>query len=195
MKAKPSKCVFAAKEVVFLGHIVGENGVSTDPEKVRGMTAFELPNDVDELPQFLGSVNYNRFVAHYVEISAPLHMLLKKGVEYDFGVGQNVAFKNLKLAVSTTPVLACPDFSRPFRLDTDASGVGVGPVLSQSYGDSDRPIAFYSKTFSSAKRNYTVIEQEMLAIILAQNRRFRPYILGTELHIFTDHQPLKYLLS
>lgn len=196
LKIKPEKCVFAAKEVPFLGHIIGRGGVSTDPAKIKAMVEYPEPKNVDDLRTFVGMANYyNRFVAHYAQISAPLYRLLKKdGGGWRFGREERDSVQELKAALASTPVLVYPDFSLPFRLDTDASGVGIGAVVSQEVEGDDKPIAYFSRSLSAAERNYTVTEQEMLAIIAAL-KRFRPYLLGAKVRIITDHQPLKYVLT
>lgn len=129
-KLKLSKCKFAQRSIAYLGHIVSAQGVSTDPAKVHAVTAWPTPNSVKELRSFLGLAGYYRkFVRHFGVISQPLTNLLKKNTMFIWTSDHDAAFNALKTALSTAPVLALPDFSLPFAIETDACMSGVGAVL------------------------------------------------------------------
>jgi len=110
-KLKLSKCKFAQRSVAYLGHIISEQGVSTDPSKVKTIVEWPVPSSVKELRSFLDLAGYYRkFVRHFGIISRPLTTLLKKGCLFIWTSEHDTAFATLKSALSTTPVLALPDF-------------------------------------------------------------------------------------
>ena len=112
---KLSKCHFAQQSINYLGHVVSAQGVSTDPSKVATVQAWPQPSDVKQLRSFLGRTwYYRKFVKHYAMIARPLTDLLKKGVLFIWTANHAIAFNTLKQALTEAPVLALPDFSKPF---------------------------------------------------------------------------------
>ena len=139
---------------------------------------------------FLGLTGYYcKFVKNYREISAPVTSLLKKDV-FQWLDRASAAFDKLKTAMTTTLVLKLPDFNRPFIIEADASGVGIGAILMQD----GRPLAYTSKALSPSHQNMSVYDKEMLAIVRVATR-WRPYLIGRRFQIKTDHKSLKYFLE
>lgn len=184
---KLKKCEFNKPEVKFLGHIVSAKGVKPDPAKVQSIMEWPAPRDVSELRSFLGLANYFRkFINHYSQIAAPLTDLLKHSawpsVLSDAALH---AFGALKHALISAPVLALPDFTKPFEVLCDASIQGIGAMLLQD----GHPVAYESRKLTPAERNYTTTEQELLAVIHAF-RVWRCYLEGTKnVTVVTDHCP------
>lgn len=129
--AKLSKCSFAKERIDYLGHIISQGGASTDPNKTRVMQNWPRPTTTTELQGFLGLTGYYiKFVCNYDIIVKPLKNLLKnKGFEWITLASQ--AFEQLKKAMVSTPVLALPNFSLTFSIETDACDTGMGAVLMQ----------------------------------------------------------------
>jgi len=135
------KSKFMRREVRYLGHIIGNGEIRTDPEKVQAVKDFPRPRSVKQLRMFLGMCGYyQRFVKNYASITAPLTDMLRKNkfVWTDESIS---AFENLKESFCTAPVLHSPDFTRAFSLQCDASKHGIGAVLVQRYGEVEAPIA------------------------------------------------------
>jgi hypothetical protein len=188
-KLKKSKCTFAQRSVAYLGHTISSQGVATDPAKVQVIVDWPVPKSVKELRSFLGLAGYYRkFVRHFGIIAKPLTNLLKKNTMYVWTHDHDQAFSALKAAMSTAPVLALPDFSQPFAIETDACATGVGAVLLQR----GHPLAFISKALGPKNQGLSTYEKEYLAILVAVEQ-WRHYLQVGEFTIFTDQQSLIHL--
>ena len=195
LKLQPDKCEFLRREVTYLGHIISENGVKPDPNKIKAVQDFPHPDNQKAIKQFLGLAGYYRkFIENFSRIAKPLTDLLKKDVKFIWNDEQNAAFKILRNALCSQPVLQYPDFTRPFLVTTDASGYAIGGVLSQGDIGSDLPIAYTSRLLNDAEKNYSTIEKELLAIVYCVGH-FRPYLYGQKFTLITDHKPLVWLHS
>ena len=191
---KLSKCTFFAKSIPFLGHVISAEGVSMDPEKVRCVQEWPVPTSVVEIQSFLGLANYYRsFIPSFSELAIPLTTLTKKNVPFVWGELQQKAFESLKKEFDVGRVLAHPDISKPFVLETDASDVALGGVLSQYEGDVLRPVAFYARQLAAAERNYEIYDKELLAVVECC-KQWRHFLQGAAhtTTIITDHENLKY---
>ncbi|GKV50520.1 hypothetical protein SLEP1_g57222 [Rubroshorea leprosula] len=188
--AKQSKCFFGCDKIEYLGHYISEEGVSTDPKKILAVQQWPQLKTVKELRGFLGLTGYyRRFIRNYGSLSKPLTKLLKKE-GFHWSREASEAFESLKHAVTTTPVLVLPDFSKEFVVETDASNARIGAVLLQQ----GHPIAFISKALSLRHQSLSVYEKELLALIYAV-RKWSRYLTGRHFIVKIDHQSLKYLLE
>ncbi|KRZ01755.1 Retrovirus-related Pol polyprotein from transposon, partial [Trichinella zimbabwensis] len=167
LKVKPGKCQLMRRSVRYLGHIVTQHGIGTDPEKTAAVQQWPLPRCVREVRQFLASY-YRRFVRNFAGVANPLHALTKKGEKWHWDQKEEEAFNFLKRALVSPPILAHPNFDRPFLLDVDASEDAIGAVLSQQ-DERDPPVvvAYASRSLSRAERSYCATRREMLALVWA----------------------------
>ena len=196
LKLKPTKCYFGSDQVEYLGYIVSQGGISADPRKVVAIQDFPPPRDVKTLQSFLGLASYyRRFISGFSVVANPLFCLTRKNVEFVWDAACQEAFDRLKELLTQAPVLAFPLFDQGFRLDTDASGSGLGAVLSQQQDDgSVRLIAFASRSLQPHEKNYGVTELEALGVVWAV-KHFRPYLYGQTCDVYTDHEALRSLLN
>ena len=192
LKLKPQKCKFFQTKVSFLGHVVGEEGVATNPNLVKDVQEWPVPKTRKELQSFLGLTNYYRkFIPNYAVIATPLQHLLKKDIAFEWGEIHDRAFCQLKEKLTSAPILAYPS-DGTFILDTDASDCSIGAVLSQESDGVEKVVAYASKTLSSTQKRYCVTRKELLAIVVFTNQ-FRHYLMGKHFIIRTDHGSLAWL--
>lgn len=143
-----SKCNLFQRSITFLGHVVSTEGVRTENAKVEAV-------------HFLGLGGwYHRFIPHFSEIAAPLHSLKGKNVVWEWTMECQQAFDKLKNALQKTPVLASPDFTKGFSVQTDASDVGLGAVLTQDHDGAEHVIAYASRLLHGAEKSYSTPEKE-----------------------------------
>ena len=166
IKLKPSKCHFAQSQVKYLGHVVSAKGICPDPEKIKAIEEFPAPQNVKSVRSFLGLCNYyRRFVQDFAQIAAPLNKLTRKNVPFRWDDKCAQAFSKLKHALTSAPILAYPDFTKPFELYVDASLDGIGMCLGQHQNGKEVAIAYAGRDFTAAERNYRATEREALALI------------------------------
>ena len=188
---KREKCSFAQPTVHFLGHTVSHGEIRMDSDKIDAIKNWEAPTKVPELRSFLGMANYyRRFIFNYSAIAAPLTDLLKKDRAWNWSAACQTAFERLKLAVTQEPVLALPDFSKPFEVHTDASDFAIGGVLMQE----GHPIAYESLKLNEAEQRYSAHEKEMTAVVHCL-RTWRHYLLGAHFVVKTDNVATTYFQS
>ena len=167
--------------------------MATDPEKTNKVSKWPIPTTISDVQRFLGLASYYRwFVKNYATIASPLHKLTERGRQFNWTSECATAFASLKQKLTYAPILAFPDFTQPFLLDTDASHFGIGAVLSQVVDGKENVIAYASRTLSKAERKYCVTQKELLAMVIFI-RHFRPYLLGRQFTLRTDHSALKWL--
>ena len=133
-----------------MGHVITAAGILPNPNKVKAVREFRNPTNVKEVREFLGLAGYyRRFVPNFARVAGPLHSLTRQEVQFHW-TGE---CHRLKQLLSEPPVLAYPDFTRPFMLHTDASGKGLGAVLEQeSEGGGNHPVAYASRTLSNMRK-------------------------------------------
>lgn len=208
--AKLSKCAFKTKKVEFLGFIVGEDGVSVDPDRIRTITEWPEPRTFREVQQFLGFANfYRRFIYRYSRIVAPLTDLLvgskngKKEGTFTFPDTAREAFANLKTAFTTTPVLAHFNTRAAIRVITDASGGGAAGIMLQPDQEGSEPasrhfhpVAFWSRKLTDVERRYETYDKELLAIVECF-KHWRHYLEGSRYptEVYSDHNNLRYFMT
>jgi hypothetical protein len=188
--AKQSKCEFFKSEISFLGHVISNNQLMTDPEKTVAIQNWSVPRNVKQVQSWLGITGYYRkFIKSYSEKALPLTKLIRKDSKFEWTVKQQEAFEELKNALTASPVLILPDVSKTFTLTTDASKFCIGAVLQQDKGNGLQPIAYLSKKLNEHECNYPVHEQELLAIVIAL-KKWRHNLLGQHFIIQTDNRSL-----
>ena len=193
LKLKPAKCHLFQTKVTYLGHVVSQDGVATDPEKVSAVADWPVPNNLKELQAFVGTAGYYRqYVESFASKARPLTKLNNPSTKFYWDEQCQNAFETIKQSLLTAPILGYPDPNLAYILDTDASLEGIGAVLSQVQDDQERVISYYSRALGSAERNYCVTRRELLAVVKAVNH-FRPYLYGKEFKIRTDHASLLWL--
>ncbi|KAM1121581.1 hypothetical protein ACFX19_003285 [Malus domestica] len=189
------KCHFMVKQGIVLGHIVSERGIEVDKSKIDLVRYLPSPTSVREVRSFLGHAGfYRRFIKDFSKISTPLCRLLQKDVSFEFNEECEKAFKHLKEMLTSAPIIRPPDWSIPFELMCDASDYALGAVLGQRKDKQPHVIYYASRTLNDAQLNYSTTEKELLAFVFALDK-FRSYLLGTKVIIYTDHAALKYLLT
>ena len=196
LKLKASKCFFCKKSVEYLGHIVSKNGIEVNPKKVQAAKELKAPKNVTDVKSFLGLTGYYRkFIRNYAKIAEPLIKLTRTTkTEFDWTDKCEDAFLKLKESLVDAPILRYPDFTRKFKIQTDACDAGLGAVLAQDFEEGEATIAYASRTLMEAERKWTTREKEGLAVIWACEL-FRPYIIGQRFIVETDHESLKWLLN
>ena len=214
LKIKPKKSFFFQTEVSFLGHVLSAKGFSPNPEKVDKVRDWPVPKASKEVHSFIGLASYyHRFIPNFAKWSKPLNALIvppahqakvrrgemKKSelTEFVWSKECQEGFDALKHALTTAPVLAYPDYTQPFILETDASLKGLGAVLSQKGKDGEvRIIAYASRSLwpsARSMRDYSSAKIELMALKWSVCEKFKDYLLGSKFTVFTDNNPLVYV--
>lgn len=193
------KSNFFRSELKYLGYVVNARGLHTDPEKVQAILNFPVPTSKKELKRFLGTATwYRRFVPNFSTVAGPLNKLTsngKKSPPFRWTPEADAAFNALKECLVSAPVLACPVYTEPFQVHTDASNYGIGAMLTQNIDGKEHPIAYMSRSLSGAEKNYSITERETLAVLVALEH-WRCYLEnGLKFVVYTDHSALKWFLS
>ena len=195
LRLKPKKCHLFQTRVGYLGHVVSGEGISTDPEKIKAVEDWKVPKDLHDVRSFLGLCSYyRRFIKDFSSIAKPLTQLTEKERDFVWGTAQEEAWLDLKRRLVNAPILAYPDPQLSFILDTDASGFGIGGVLSQVQDGEERVIAYGSRTLTKEERRYCVTRRELLSVVYFV-KQFRHYLYGRKFLVRTDHGALRWLLN
>ncbi|XP_056850592.1 uncharacterized protein LOC108827423 [Raphanus sativus] len=189
--AKLSKCSFWQRKIGFLGHVVSEEGVAVDPEKIKAISEWPTPKSATEIRSFLGLAGYYRnFVKGFSSIAKPMTKLTGKDVKFEWTDECSESFAELKRHLTQTPVLALPRPGFPYEVYTDASGTGLGCVLMQE----GKVIAYASRQLRPHEANYPTHDLELAAVVFAL-KIWRSYLYGEKVKILTDHKSLKYIFT
>jgi hypothetical protein len=174
---------------VFLGFVVSRQGVEVDEENIKVVRDWMPPQNVSQVRSFLGLAGfYRRFVKDFSTVAAPINELTKKEVPFKWGEAQQKAFEDLKTKLTTTPVLALPDFGKTFEIECDGSGIGIRGMLMQER----RPIAYFSEKLSDPTLSYLVYDKELYALVWSLET-WQHYLFPKEFVIHLDHESLKHL--
>ena len=186
------KCEVCCSRVAYLGFLLDKEELRPDSEKISPVLEYPTPGNIKQLRRFLGMVAwYARFIKGESSIKVPLVKLLHKSREWKWEEAQQKAFETLKRALVMAPVLARPDFSKPFVVQCDASNFAIGAVLTQQGEDGEHPIVYINRVLTPAEKNCTT-EKEHLAMLWAI-KKLRPYLEGYQFTVITDHSALKWL--
>lgn len=203
LKWKGSKCEVFKSEVTYLGHVVSQEGVLTDPKKTKAISTWPVPTNVKKVRSFLGFTGYyRRFIKNYAKIARPPNELLvghctsdkkKKGrnpkqkkIPFEWKDAQQQAFEIFKEKLPQFPVLAYADYSLEFKLHTNASLTELGAVLHQYQGGPDRVIAYASRSLRPEETNYPIHKLEFLALKWAVIEKFYDYLYGANFEAVHD---------
>lgn len=185
---KKEKCSFLVESVMFLGYVVSKDGVSVDQSKIEAIKSWPSPTNISEVRSFHGLASfYRRFIRDFSTITSPITNCMKKGV-FVWNVAAQKAFDLIKERLCAAPLLALPDFSQPFEVECDASGVGIGAVLIQG----KRPIAYFSEKLGGARLNYCTYDKEFYAMVRALDH-WSHYLRPSHFILHSDHESLKYI--
>ncbi|XP_055584991.1 uncharacterized protein LOC129737854 [Uranotaenia lowii] len=190
-----SKSKFCVSEVGYLGYILSPQGLRPNPERVDSIVNYERPKSLRAVRRFLGMCNYyRRFIENFSAVVQPLTDLLKgKPTSVKWNDLAEVAFVKIKELLISTPILANPDFSRPFCIHCDASDLAIAGVLTQFYDTIEKPVAYFSQKLGTTQQRYCATEKEALAV-LKSVEKFRCYVEGSKFTVYTDASALTYIL-
>ena len=189
------KCHFMVTQGIVLGHIVSKKRIEVDKAKVELISNLPTPKCVKDIQSFLGHAGfYRRFIRDFSAIAHPLCNFLGKDVPFAWSQACEDTIDKLEIMLVSRPIMLSPNWELPFEIMCDASDYAIGAILGQREDKKAFVIYYASKTLDSAQSNYTTMEKEFLAIVFSLEK-FRSYIVGSPVTIFTDHAALKYLLS
>ena len=165
-KLAPNKCQLFRKEVNYLGHVVSDQGIATNPQKIETVLSWPVPTCCLDVQSFLGLCSYyQQFVPSFANLAKPLHLLLEDGQHFSWTEEADAAFQELKRRLTQAPVLGYPLPDGKFILDTDASNYATGAVLSQVQNGQERVILYFSQSLSKAEQQYCVTRKELVTIV------------------------------
>ena len=189
------KCHFLVREGIVLGHRISGRGIEVDRAKIEIIEKLPPPTSVKGVCSFLSHVGFYRwFIQDFSKVSKPLSSLLMQGVPFEFNGPSMNAFELLKKKLTSAPIVVALDWNLPFELMCDASDFSVGVVLGKRKEKVLYAIYYSSQTLNDAQLNYATPEKELLAIVFAFDK-FKPYLIGNKVIVFTDHSVIKYLMT
>lgn len=197
LRLKRKKCRFGDSQVEYLGHLITGDGVLPSDYNIDKVKKFSVPANVDEVRSFLGLTGYYRkYVPNYASVAEPLTRLTKKKVSFSWGAEQQAAFDHFLVALTRAPILVYPDRQKVQVLSVDASGKGLGAVLSQvddaATMTNERVISYASRGLRGSERNYAITHLEALAVVWGVTH-YKHYLKGRHFILITDHSSLVYI--
>ena len=203
LKLKPSKCELFQWQITYLGHIVSPQGIATDKSKIDTIKKWPTLTNVTEVQSFLGFAGYCRWFIHkFTLVAQPLQPLTsgekvgkkKAAIVWDDRCQQS--FDDLKCLCTMAPILAYADFTRTFKLHTDACGSSLGAVLYQIHDDGmDTVIAYASRSLTKVESHYPAHKLEFLTLKWAIVEKFHEYLYGLTFDVYKNNNPLTYVLT
>lgn len=192
----PKKSVFGVDRGKLLGHIVSKEGIKIDPERIEAINRIPPPRNVKELKSFFGKINFvRRFVPNFAEIVNPMNKLLKKNVTFNWTEECKLSFKNIKKAITASPVLVSPDYSRDLIIYSFASEETITRILTQKDKEGhEHPIAFMSKNLRDAELNYKTTEKQAYALVKSL-KHFRTYVGYAKITAYVPYPAIKDVLT
>ena len=195
LKLNPTKCHLFQSQVRFLGSIISGEGISPDPEKLRAIREWPIPVKTKDVRAFTALAGYyRRHIKNFAHIARPLYALQSPKVRFQWNPEHQKAFEALQQALSSAPIVGMPRDEGDFILDTDASDLAMGAVLSQIQDGRETVIAYASKVLKPAELHYCTTRKELLAVMYGLTE-FRHYLLGRAFKIRTDHAALTSLMT
>ena len=195
LSMKLSKCHFFAKEIQYLGHILGVEGIRPVPAKTEAIKAMHPPVNPKQVRAFLGLVGYHRkFIKNFAKIAKPLTMLTRMDVKFKWKETHHCTFMKLKDAIIQAPILRYLDTTKPYIVYTNASNDACGAQLSQMHNKAEFPVAFLSHTFTDTQQRWSTPEQEAYGIYFAI-KKWNYYLQGADIIVQNDHKPLAQFLN
>lgn len=192
VKFNPKKFQWCLPRIKYIGHIFSENGVESDPDRIKAIVEMQTPTNTKELQRFLGMCGFMRsFIPNMADLSTPLRELLKKDVAWQWMQPHADAVAKLKDAITKAPVLQIFDAKAPVVIQCDSSKDGIGYCIMQN----GKPVAYGSRSLTDAQQNYGQVEKEFLAILVSCER-YHHYIYGHHnVTVQTDHKPLVAIMT
>ena len=195
LELKPSKCVFFATKVSFLGHNLSEEGILPDPDNVAKILNWPVPQMVCDVRGILGLGSYYRlFMRNFSERVQPLVELTKKDKSFKWTEACQEALDDIKQALINPDIMAFPTDDGFFILNTDVSDETISAVLTQTQSGVEKVIAYGSQTLGKAEMNYCATDHELLAVRYFMEY-YKHYLLGRHFRVWSDHEALKWLFS
>jgi hypothetical protein len=189
-----TKCQFCKPEIKFLGHIISDDGVKADHERIEAILRYPVPKNRRQLRKFLGICNFHQqFIPNYASYVEPLLVPLRKGNKWQWTDISQQAFETLRAKFAHSIQFIHPDEKKGWIINADASGCATGPVLLQERDEGGFSIvSTASRVLNQMEQRYTTCEKELLTIVYAL-QRFKVYIYGSKITLFTDNKALSFL--
>ena len=195
LSMKLSKCHFFAKEIQYLGHILGVEGIKPVPAKTKAIKAMHPLVNPKQVRSFLRLVGYySKFIKNFAKLAKPLTMLTRMDVKFEWKETHHCAFMKLQEAIIQAPILQYPDTTKPYIVYTDASDNACRAQLSQIHNGTEFPVAFLSHTFTDTQRRWSTPEQEAYSIYFTV-KKWNYYLQGADIIVRNDHKPLAWFLN